>query len=81
KFMPCFDGPYVVKLANPARSSYTLDMPAHPNLFSTFHSSLLKPFLEPDPELAPDHVLSRPAPVILADGSEEYLVDSIVDEH
>ncbi len=42
KFMPRFDRPYIVIHANPALSSYTIEMLNSPNIFPTFHSSELK---------------------------------------
>ncbi|KAI0310030.1 hypothetical protein OF83DRAFT_1031695, partial [Amylostereum chailletii] len=75
KFMPRFDGPYTISVANPARSTYTLDMPDHPTMFKTFHASLLRKFREQDPEIAPDHILLRLGPMIMEDGSLEYVID------
>ncbi|KAI0026849.1 hypothetical protein K488DRAFT_28699, partial [Vararia minispora EC-137] len=80
KFMPRFDGPYVVSLAHPERSSYTLHLPNNPRLHSTFHSSLLRPYFKVDPAIAPNHVLPRPGPVVTPDGVEEFFVDRIIDE-
>ena len=77
KFFPRFDVPYVVTKAHPERSTYTLDIPnAASNACLTFHSSLLKPYKEPDPTLAPDHVLERPGPV----ENGEHLLRDIVAE-
>jgi len=39
KFIPHFDGPYVIINSMPEFSAYTLDLPNSPNIFPTFHSS------------------------------------------
>ncbi|KAL4260718.1 hypothetical protein AB1N83_011879 [Pleurotus pulmonarius] len=79
KFMPRFDGPYEIIHANPALSSYTLNMPNAGNTFPTFHGVLLRKFTPNDAELFPSHELERPSAVTL-DGEEEWLVEAIVDE-
>jgi hypothetical protein len=45
KFMPCFDGPFLITKSHPAKSTYMLDLPNEPNRFPTFHSSQLCPFI------------------------------------
>ena len=37
KFLPHFDGPYLVIKSHPEKSSYTLDLPNEPDRFATFH--------------------------------------------
>jgi hypothetical protein len=41
KFMPRFDGPFLMIKAFPEKSIYTLELPNEPNRFPTFHASLL----------------------------------------
>ncbi|KZV59344.1 hypothetical protein PENSPDRAFT_555992, partial [Peniophora sp. CONT] len=66
----------VVK-AHPDRSTYTLDIPnATPKACLTFHSSLVKPYVEPDARIAPDHILERPGP----DANGENKIRDIVAE-
>jgi hypothetical protein len=48
KFMPCFDGPYLVTNSFPETSTVTLDIPHAPNIFPTFHTSHIKPFIPND---------------------------------
>ena len=43
KFMPQYDGPYIVVDVHLETSNYTLDLPNTPNIFSMFHSSYLIP--------------------------------------
>ncbi len=78
KFMPRFDGPFTVINVNPSKSSYTLDIPSS-SIHPTFHSSLLKPFLLNDTSLFPSWQPTRPRPIVTANGTEEFLVDKIVD--
>ena len=79
KFMPQNDGPYTVVKAFPEKSEYTLCLPNNPQTFPGFHSSLLKPFVPNDPALFPDHEFTRPGAVVTEDGTEENMIDKIVD--
>jgi len=80
KFMPRFDGPFLVMKANPAKSLYMLDLPNEPNCFPTFHSSLLRPYVSNDNDLFPSRKLAQPGPVVTDDGEQEWLIDRIVDK-
>jgi hypothetical protein len=55
KFMPQYDGPYLITNAHPDTSTYTLDLPNSPNIFPTFHVSQLQRFLPNNSELFPSH--------------------------
>ena len=79
KFMPRNDGPYTVVKAFPEKSEYTLRLPNNPQTFPGFHSSLLKPFVPNDPTLFPDREFTRPGAVVTEDGTEENMIDKIVD--
>jgi hypothetical protein len=79
KFMPRNDGPYTVIKAFPEKSEYTLRLPNNPQTFPGFHSSLLKPFVPNDPALFPDREFTRPGAVVTEDGTEENMIDKIVD--
>ena len=79
KFMPRNDGPYTVVKAFPEKSEYTLRLPNNPKTFPGFHSSLLKPFIPNDPTLFPDREFTRPGAVVTEDGTEENMIDKIVD--
>ncbi len=79
KFMVRYDGPYDVTSANPATSTYTLDLPPSMKIHPTFHGSLLKPFLSNDNERFPARSDPEPGPIVTADGQEEYFVDRILD--
>ena len=78
KFMPRFDGPYeIIEVHNDA-STVTLNMPNAPNLFPTFHTSNIKKWLPNDDIKYPSRTLEEPGPIYV-DGTEEFLVDSIID--
>lgn len=59
-------------------STVTIDIPSAPNLFPTFHSSLVKPFHQNNDSKFPSHTLEKPGPVDV-DGHEEFFVDCIID--
>ena len=80
KFMPCFDGPYMVTAIAPHVSTITLDMPNTPNAFPVFHTSQVCPLRMNDTNLFPSRKLERPGPVLI-DGEEEFTIDHILDEH
>jgi hypothetical protein len=80
KFMPRYDGPYVVLEAHPQFSTYTLDLPNSPNIFPTFHISQLRPYHANDPSLFPSREQPRPGPVVTEDGQLENFIDRIIDE-
>lgn len=80
KFMPRWDGPYIVIEAFPEKSQYTLQLPNSPRTFPGFHASLLKRHKANDPTLFPGRELSGPRPIVTADGWEEWPIDRIVDE-
>jgi hypothetical protein len=79
KFMPRYDGPYRVTETAPEISTVTVELPNHPNMFPTFHSSQVHPFIENDPELFPARTLAKPPPVFIND-EEEFFVERILDE-
>lgn len=81
KFFPHYAGPYTVTDVHPQFSAYTLDLPAHLNIFPTFHADELKAYTDNDPSLFPNHEFPRPGPIITADGLAELRVDRILDEH
>jgi hypothetical protein len=80
KFMPRFDGPFEITHAYPASSTYTLLLPESTKIHRTFHSSLLRPFIENDPVLFPAHTLECPGPIVTAEGEVEYFIDRIIDQ-
>ena len=54
-------------------------MPNAPNLFPTFHTSNLKKWLPNDDIKYPSHTLLQPGPINV-NGSEEFIIDSIIDD-
>ncbi|KAJ2927408.1 hypothetical protein H1R20_g9685, partial [Candolleomyces eurysporus] len=81
KFLPCWIGPYSVVRANPSTSTYTLDLPGDSNIFPVFHGSLLKPYYPNNDEEVPTRSHIQPPPLKFKDGTEEYFIDKIIDEH
>ena len=79
KFMPRFNGPYMITSTFPLHSVYTIDMPNSPELYSHFHATLLKPFIPNNKELFPSHIHLHPGMVITEKG-EEWFIDQIIDE-
>lgn len=80
KFMPHWDGPFIVTESNPAKSSYTLDLPNELNRFPVFHTSQLRKHVPNDDDLFPSHKLPKPGPVVTDSSEEEWLIDCILDE-
>lgn len=80
KFMPRYDGPFKVLKAYPDSSTYTLHLPKYSKIHWTFHSSLLRPHIENDPELFPGRTLERPGPIVTTEGEMEYFIDKIIDQ-
>jgi hypothetical protein len=81
KFFPHYDGPYLVIDVHPEASTYTLELPNHPNVFPTYHASELVPHVANDPSLFPDREDECPPPIVTPDGIEEYFVKEILDAH
>ena len=79
KFMPRFDGPYLITTTNKNHSTVTLHLPNSPHAFPIFHMSEVFPFKENDNELFPQRALHPPVPII-RDGEQEFFIDKIVDE-
>jgi len=81
KFLPHFDGPFLVTKSHPKKSLYTLELPNEPDRFATFHASLLCPHVpNNNNNLYPLHQLAQPGPIITEDSAEEWLIDRIIDE-
>ena len=76
--MPRYDGPYQIIDVHQDASTVTLEMPNAPNLFPTFHTSNVKPWFPNDDNKYPSRTLEQPGPIDV-NGSEEFLVDSIID--
>jgi hypothetical protein len=63
KFMPHYDGSYVITGTNKDASTVTLEIPNQPNVFPTFHTSLIKPFHDNDDIKFPSRSLKKPGPI------------------
>ena len=63
KFMPRFDGPYLVTDVNLKASTVSLDIPQTPNLFPTFHTAHIKCFIPNNDSKFPMRTLEKPGPI------------------
>jgi hypothetical protein len=79
KFMPRFDGPYIILDRNLDTSTYTLLLPEHSNTHPAFHVTWLKCFIDNDLEKWPERERRRPGLVVTTEGTEEWEVEKIVD--
>ena len=79
KFMPRFDGPYVITAVDEKHSTVTINIPHAPHLFPVFHTSEVIPFQENDNTLFPTRLNTPPEPLLI-DGEQEFFIDKIVDE-
>jgi len=79
KFMPHYDGPYTIIDTDEAHSTVTLDLPNSPNIFPTFHTSQVIPYIESDMEKFLSHHFEEPEPIITEEGHEEQYIDKILD--
>lgn len=78
KFMPRFDGPYIVTDMHTYASTVTIDIPSAPNVFPTFHSLLVKSFHQNNNSKFPSCTLDKPGPIEV-NSHEEFFVDCIID--
>ena len=60
KFMPHYDGPYIMTDTAAEVSTITVDMPNNPNTFPTFHTSQALLFVENDKDLFPSQEQEQP---------------------
>jgi len=79
KFMPHYDGPYMIIDTDKAHSTVTLDLPNSPNIFPMFHTSQVIPYIESDTDKFPSCRFEEPDPIITDDGQEEQYIDKILD--
>jgi hypothetical protein len=79
KFMPRYDGPYLVTATDESHSTVTIDRPQKPNLFPVFHTSEVHAFKENDDALFPMRALHPPPPITI-DNQQEFFIDRIMDE-
>ena len=80
KFMPRYDGPYTIVDTDEQHSTVTLELPNAPNIFPTFHTSEVLPFIENNPVLFPSRKFEEPPPILNPEGDEEFFIDKILDQ-
>ena len=78
--MPRYDGPYTIIDTNKEHSTVTIELPNAPNIFPTFHTSEIMPFIENDASLFPSRTFEEPPPILTPEGSEEFFIDKILDQ-
>lgn len=77
--MPRYDGPYTIIETDEKHSTVTLDLPHSTNIFPTFHTSQVIPYIESDTEKFPSRRFEEPDPIITEEGNEEQYIDKILD--
>ena len=65
---------------NEEKSSITLDLPNAPNIFPSYHTSEVIPYIKNDVTLFPNREFSKPPAVTVEDATEEYFIHDIIDE-
>jgi hypothetical protein len=80
KFMPRFDGPFKIIGMNKAMSTIKLKLPPNSKTHPVFHTSLVLPFKENDPNLFPRCKFAKPQPIINKTSDQEYFVKDIIDK-
>ena len=80
KFMPHYNGPYTVIDTDEWHSTVTIELPNAPNIFPTFHTSKVLPFIESDTSLFPSCKFGEPLPILTPKGNEEFFIEKIIDE-
>ena len=74
KFMPCYDRPYTIINTNEKHSTVTIELPNTPNIFPTFHTSEVLPFIKCNTNLFPSHKFNEPPPVLTPEGNKEFFL-------
>ena len=81
KFMPCYNGPYTIVDTDKHHSTVTLELLNAPNIFPTFHTSEVLPFIKNNPVLFPSQKFEEPPLILTPEGDEEFFIDKILDQH
>lgn len=74
-----YNEPYVIVTAHLEHLVYTLNLSPTSNIFSTFYTSLLHPFIFNDDNLYSMHAHAEPGPVVTSDGQLKHVVEKIID--
>ena len=81
KFMPRFNGPFKIIGTNKTMSTVKLELPPNSKTHPVFHTSLVLPFKENDPNLFPRRKFAKPQLIINKTSDQEDFVKDIIDEH
>ena len=79
KFMPRFDRPYTITDIDEENSTVTLDLPNSTNIYPTFHTSQVMPYIKSDTEKFLSQHFEEPDPIITEDSNEVQYIDRILD--
>ena len=78
--MPRYDGPYTIVDTDEQHLTVTIELPNAPNVFPTFHTSEVLPFIESDTSLFPSCKFEEPPAILNPEGEEEFFIDKILDQ-
>ena len=80
KFMPHYDGPCKVVNTDENHSTVTTELPNMLNIFPTFHTSEVLPFIKNDDSLFPSQKSEEPPPILTPEGKHKFFIDKILDQ-
>lgn len=78
--MPHFNGPYTIMAVDEEHSTVTLDLPNSPNIFPTFHTLNVVPYVKNNSSLFPECEFAQPPPVIMENSESEYFIRDIINK-
>ena len=80
KFMPQYNGPYTITNMDKAHSNVTLDLLNSPNIFLSFHTAHVVPYVKNDAILFSGCEFSELVPIITEEESEEFYIHDVITE-
>jgi len=75
-----YDGPYTIINADEKHSTVTIELSNMPNIFPTFHTSEVLPFVKSNTSLFPSCKFNEPLPILTPEGEKEFFIDKILDQ-
>jgi len=78
--MPHYNGPYTIIDTNEKHSTVTIELPNALNVFPTFHTSEVLPFIKCNTNFFPSCKFDKPPPVLTPEGNKEFFIDKILDQ-
>lgn len=80
KFMPRYDGLYTIVDMDEKHSTVMIKLPNASNIFPTFHTSEVLPFVENNNSLFPSQKFEEPPPILTPEGKKEFFINKILDQ-